>query len=423
MMFEHIPFAVLGISHKTAPVDIREQVALSVEEQDDVLKLFIADEHTSGAMVLSTCNRTEIYLSSEHIEASLSVFQTWFTENKKVPYFQDEYAYVYTGYDGLLHFFKVISSLDSQIIGETQITGQVKEAYNKALELHATDSLLNKVFNFGIQAQKKVRNNTYLCQGAVSISFAGVELAEKIFSRLEDRVVLLVGAGETAELSADHFRKKGVSTFHVVNRTLSKAQRLAEQLDGKAFGMDDIEAAFDKIDIVISATASQDYVITYEMIKKIHKKRKNAPLFLIDIAIPRDIDPAISRLDDVYLYNLDDLTEIVKLNTQKRADELPKATRIIDGVIEDFEEWFGTYSLSSTISKLKTYFQNLFHNEIKRAAKNIPEDAQPALDELEKNLTNKFLRQHIKLLKKNGSIDGQNSHIEVIHNLFELEEK
>ncbi len=423
MMFEHFPFAVLGISHKTAPVDIREKVALSVEEQDDILKLFIADEHTSGAMVLSTCNRTEIYVSSEHIEASLSVLQAWFKQHKKAPYFQGTFAYLYTGYDGVLHFFKVISSLDSQIIGETQITGQVKEAFNRALVLNATDSLINKIFNFGIQAQKKVRTNTYLCQGAVSISFAGVELAEKIFSRLEDRAVLLVGAGETAELSAEHFRKKGVSEFHVVNRTLSKAQALAARLSGAAFGMDNIEQAFDNVDIVISATASPHYVITFDFMKSMHKKRKKAPIFLIDLAVPRDIDPTISKLEDVYLYNLDDLTEIVNLNTQKRADELPKAARIIDSVVKDFEEWFGTYSLSSTIGKLKSYFQNIFHNEIKRASRDLTVEVQPALDELEKNLTNKFLRQHIKLLKKNGSTSDQNLHIEMIHHLFELDEK
>ncbi len=422
MMFEQIPLTVLGISHKTAPVDIREQVALSVDEQHDILNALAADEHTHGAIVLSTCNRTEIYLSSDHTESSLSTFHSWFETNKSVSHFREEFAYIYTGYDALFHFFKVISSLDSQIVGETQITGQVKDAYNRALELKATDSLLNKIFNFGIQAQKKVRNDTYLCQGAVSISFAGVELAEKIFSRLEDRSVLLVGAGETAELCSEHFRKKGVSTFHILNRTFTKAEALAKRFAGKAFAFDQLESAFTNVDIVISATASTDYVLTLDLIKKIRKQRKNAPLFLIDLAIPRDIDPAINKLDGIYLYNLDDLSEIVSINTEKRLEELPKATKIIESVIKDFEEWFATYSLSSTIGRLKTYFQTIFHNEIKRATKDVTPEAQPALDELEKNLTNKLLRQHVKLLKKNGSTTDQNVHIEMIHKLFELEE-
>lgn len=422
MIVEQIPFAVLGISHKTAPVQIREQVALSIEEQQELLTHLTSEEATHGALVLSTCNRTEVYLSSEHMDASLSTFFSWFEKHKSVSYFQNEYAYLHTGYEALRHFFKVISSLDSQIVGETQITGQVKEAYHRALELGATDSLLNKVFNFGIQAQKKVRNDTYLCQGAVSISFAGVELAEKIFSRLQERSVLLVGAGETAELCAEHFRKKGVSQFHIVNRTLKNAQALAERFHGKAFAMHDLQAAFANVDIVISATSSPDVVLPFDLLNGIHKHRKTLPLFLIDLAVPRDIDPAINKLDDVYLYNLDDLTEIVHLNTQKRANELPKASKIIESVLKEFEEWFATYSLSSTISKLKTYFQTIFHNEIKRATKDITVEAQPALEALEKNLTNKLLRQHIKLLKKNGSTTDQNVHIEMIHKLFEMEE-
>lgn len=421
MKFEQIPLAVIGISHKTASVEIRENVALSGAEQIDILKMFVADENTQGAIVLSTCNRTEIYVSSEHVDASLSLIRHWFHHKKAIDYFASDYAYIHSGHDALLHFFRVISSLDSQIVGETQITGQVKDAYTQALELKATDSLLNKIFNFAIQAQKKVRNDTYLCQGAVSISFAGVELAEKIFTDLQDRTVLLIGAGETAELCAEHFRKKGVCRFHITNRTPQNAERLAEKFQGKAFAMEELESAFENVDIVISATASPRHIVTSELIKKLFKGRTKRPLFLIDLAIPRDIDPAINKLEAIYLYNLDDLNEIVKINSDKRASEIPKANKILQSVVKDFDEWFATYSLSSTISKLKRYFERVFHDEITRIAKNMTDEARPGLEALEKNLTNKLVRQHVKLLKKNNSSLDQQAHIEMIHDLFEME--
>lgn len=421
MKFEQIPLAVTGISHKTAPVEIRESAALSKDEQIAILKQFLEHEYTQGTIVLSTCNRTEVYLSSEHIEASLSVLHAWFREQKSIDYFETANAYLYTGHDALFHFFKVISSLDSQIIGETQITGQVKDAYTLAFELKATDSLLNKIFHFGIQAQKKVRNDTYLCQGAVSISFAGVELAEKIFADMQNRTVLLIGAGETAELCAEHFRKKGVSRFRIANRTFKKAQLLAETFNGCAFEMNDLESAFENVDIAIAATASQNYVLTTELIKKIARERKNRSLLLIDLAIPRDIDPSVNKLADVYLYNLDDLREIVKINSEKRSSEIPKADKILEGMIKDFDEWFATYSLSMTISKLKSYFERLFHHETNRISKNMPAEARPGLEELQRNLTNKLVRQYIKLLKKNSTTIDQQTYIELIHNLLELD--
>ncbi len=425
MNLENVPFAIIGISHHTAPVQVRGEVALNVEDQKITLEYLKKSDYTQGCIVLSTCNRTEIYLSSENIEQSVIDFKDWFSNYKQCDYFNNaDYTYVHSGVKAVEHFFKVISSLDSQIVGETQITGQVKEAYNLALEMHATDSLINKIFNFGIQAQKDVRNSTYLCAGAVSISFAGVELAEKIFNKLEDKKVLLFGAGETAELAADHFSKKGVRQFHVINRTYEKAESLAKLLNGKAFSLDQMDDAFEGVDIVISATSSTEHVITFAYIKQLGRKRRNTPLFLIDLAIPRDIDPAIEKLQGVYLYNLDDLQEIVKINTSKRTKEIPKALKSIDDVMQDWVEWYGTYSLSSTIGKLKNYFEQVCTNEINRALKAIPEDSTDPcdFDVLKTNLINKLVRQHIKLLKKtNGNPDYQQTHINLIHDLFELE--
>ena len=423
MNIEQIPFLVIGISHHTAPVGIREAVALDEDEQKSTLEFLKQDEHVNGCLVLSTCNRTEIYISSENPESCFDLVKTWFHTAKQCDYFSHTgHTYTHSGHEAVQHFFKVISSLDSQIVGETQITGQVKEAYNLAFEQHATDSLINKLFNFGIQAQKKVRNETYLCNGAVSISFAGVELAERIFNKLDDMQVLVVGAGETAELAADHFRKKGVTQFKVVNRTLSRAEALADTLGGAAFSLDRLPECIEGTDIIISATASPEYVITHDLVRQVLKKRRHDPLFLIDLAIPRDIDPQIDEMTDVYLYNLDDLQEIVKLNTDKRKNEIPKAMKSVDAVMKDFMDWFATYSMSSTISKLKDYFTDVLTNEINRVARDFPNGQAKELETLKTNLINKLVRQHVKLIKKtNGNADHQKQHLDMIRDLFELD--
>ena len=338
----HIALGVLGISHKTASVEIRELVSLNEEEQKGIIKKITEDFDVNGIevqgiLILSTCNRTEFYISAEKPDIILPAIKQMLATYKKCPYYTDgTITYEKFGSEAVRHFYNVICGIDSQIVGEMQITGQVKDCYNFAHHLDATDAVLNKLYNFGMQVKKKVRNETFLSDGTVSVSFAGVELARKIFGDLADKRILLVGAGKTAELAAVHFLENNVKAINVANRTLSK-----------------------ETDIVISATSSDNYVITNSMMKEIIRKKYYESIFLIDLAIPRDIDPKIEDLNNVYLYNLDDLNGIVEQNLEKRRMEIPKASKIVEEYLDEFKSWVSTNSMATIISKLKSHFEKL----------------------------------------------------------------
>jgi glutamyl-tRNA reductase len=313
--------------------------------------------------------------------------------------------------------------MDSQIVGEIQITGQVKDCYNYAHHLDATDAILNKLYNFAMQVKKKVRNETFLSDGTVSVSFAGVELARKIFGDLTDKRILLVGAGKTAELAAFHFLENNVKTINVANRTLSKAEELAEKFNGKSYTLENLNNALEETDIVISATSSDEYVITKELMNQIIKKKYYESIFLIDLAIPRDIDPKIEDLNSVYLYNLDDLNDIVEKNLETRKLEIPKVLKIIDEYLLEFEKWASTNSLTFIINKLKRHFEAISKNEMSRIKKQFPDNGyQKELENYTQNIINKLVRQHMKSIKKNaGDPERYKQHIDLILNLYEID--
>jgi len=401
-MNTHIPLSLIGISHKTAPVEIRESLAFSKDEQKKLIQVLPEKFDIRGLIILSTCNRTELYLSSELQEDQLNALREFLNQFKNCSYFtSSSYLYSFKGKEAVFHFFRVISGLDSQILGEPQITGQVKEAYYQSYELHGTDALLNKLVNYGLQAEKKVRTETFLSDGAVSVSYAGVELARKIFTNLTDKVALLIGAGDTAELAAQHFMEKGVGKIFIANRTFEKAQELARRFAGEAYQLTEITNIIEQVDIVISATSSTDYVLTREMVEPICKKRARRPLFLIDLAIPRDIDPELDELDSIYLYNLDDLNEVVQSNLNKRKKEIPKAEKIILHHVHEFVEWLSTHASSRIINRLRNYFEGLRKHELQRLKSRLPREGFEQVEYLTESITNKILHQHIKLLKAN----------------------
>jgi len=289
--------------------------------------------------------------------------------------------------------------------------------------LGVTDTLINKLFNFGMQVKKKVQNETFLSDGTVSVSFAGVELARKIFNHLAEKEIVLIGAGKTAELAAYHFKEDGVKNIHVVNRTLSKAEELASKFDGKAYELGDLEEVLKKADIVISATSSENFVVTRPMIGPISKQRHHQPIFLIDLAIPRDIDPQISDVDGIYLYNLDDLHGIVESNLEKRRKEIPKAIKIVDEFLKEFQEWMSVYSMTAVIGKLKKHLETLRLNEIDRLKKHLPQNGtMDGVNMLTESIVNKVIRQHMKSLKKYAADpEMYKQHVDLIFNLYELD--
>ncbi len=420
-MTENIPISVLGISHKTAAVELRERVAIDVGDQKNVLDDLRKEFKLDGLLILSTCNRTEVYMSGSHLHQKLDGIRSRLDQVKNCSIYSDKnVTYEYFSDEAIRHFFKVISGMDSQIIGEVQIVTQVKDSYNLAHQSGNSDTLINRLFNFGMQVQKKVLNETFLSDGTVSVSFAGVELARKIFNQLHDRDIALVGAGKTAELAAFHFKEAGVNNIHVVNRTLSKAEELASKFQGKAYGLEDLSHVLEKVDIVISATASQEYVVTSSLISP---KSKHRHTFLIDLAIPRDIDPQISEIDGVYLYNLDDLNGIVENNLEKRKKEIPKATKIVEEFLREFQDWMSVYSNTAVIGKLKQHLDTLRLNEIARLKKHLPQNgASEGINMLTESIINKVIRQHMKSLKKYSSDpEKYKQHIDLIFNLYELD--
>lgn len=422
-MIDYIPIGLIGISHKTAPVEIRDRVALSTEAIHVALQECKQQFDLEGLLILSTCNRTEIYFSSESYKNLFKPLRHWFDGFKKVDFFSNEQlCYQKEGYDAVAHFFEVISGLDSQIIGEPQITGQIKEAYNIAYASQATDTLINKMFSFGLQAEKVVRHETFLSDGAVSVSFAGVELARKIFTNLQDKQILLIGAGETAELASLHFKEKGVQKIHVVNRTLERARDLAAQFNGRAYAFDQLAEALAQCDIVISATASQKYILDAKILEPICKRRRYQPIFLIDLAVPRDIDPHVETLDGVYLYNLDDLNEVVKHNMQRRRMEIPRAKKLIDETIGQFKKWMAGHSMGAVINRLRHHFDDLRLKELERLKKRLPNNGIPEIDYLTQSIVNKLMHQHIKLLQKSAANpDLYQEHVEFLLKLYELD--
>ena len=425
-MSDQIPLGLIGISHKTAPVEVREKVALSDEEQKIAVRYIIDNFRADGCMVLSTCNRTEIYVSNNNIESTIEHIKSWLNDFKKcTEYTDDSITYGLHDINVVEHFFKVLSGMESQIIGEQQITGQVKDSYDLTHNLNGTDALINKLFNFAMQAKKKVHNETFLSDGTVSISFAGVELARKIFSDLTNKNVLLVGAGKTAELAAYHFRENGVKNINVVNRTFERAQELAEKFDGKAYKQEELSVVLMETDIVISATSSKDYVVTADLIRPISKKRHHRPIFLIDLAIPRDIDPAIDHIDGVFLYNLDDLQEIVKANLEKRKKEIPKSLKIINEYVHEFKKWVSMNSMSSLVGRLKRKLDTLRLNEIDRLKTKLPQNGYKAeIDHLTESIINKVVRQHVKSLKKVAhDPELYKQQVEMILNIYELDKE
>ncbi len=423
-MRDQIPLRVIGISHNTAPVEVREKVALSEDEQMIAIKHITGNTDADGCILLSTCNRTEIYVSGPNVNTTIDQIAPWLNELKNcVEYTDRNITYQIHGSEAAEHFCKVIAGMDSLILGEQQITGQVKDSYDMTHGLKGTDALINKLFNFGMQAKKKVHNETFLSDGTVSVSFAGVELARKIFSDLSDKKILLIGAGKTAELAAYHFQENGVKHINVANRTMENATELAKKLHGKAYQLDNLARVLEETDIVISATSSETYVVTADIIRPISKMRHHRPLFLIDLAIPRDIDPEIEKIDGVFLYNLDDLQDIVKSNLEKRKKEIPKAMKIIQEYVDEFQQWVSMNSMNNVVGMLKSKLDVLRMNELERLKSKLPQNGYKSeIENLTESIINKVVRQHVKSLKKVAHDPEQyRQQVEMILRIYELD--
>ncbi|QWR78066.1 glutamyl-tRNA reductase [Candidatus Magnetomonas plexicatena] len=345
---------VVGLNHKTADVDVREKIAFAADEIPTGLSTLKGITGVDEAVILSTCNRVEIYLSGGDTDKISAGVKDYFTGLRNIEREKLEAAlYMRGDYDGVRHIFRVASSLDSMVLGEPQILGQLKGAFDLALKNSSSGIILNKLMKKAISVAKRVRTETKVAENAVSIGYAAVELAKKIFGELSDKVFMLLGAGEMAELAAKHLTGFGVKEVIVANRTYERGCALAEEFSGRAIEFSEFKRELTKADIVICSTGAPSYVLNKHDMEKIMKDRKQRSVFIIDISVPRNIDPAVNDIDNVYLYDIDDLQGVVDTNLNERQREALKAEEIVKEEVDVFFKWMQSLDAVPTIVALR----------------------------------------------------------------------
>jgi glutamyl-tRNA reductase len=415
---------LLGVNHKTTPVEIREKIAFS-DGYEKPLRALKGIPGLKEYYLLSTCNRVELLVVAEQnsaIEDEISNFL--FGGQLPLKKYQ-EYLYVFEGQEAVHHLFMVSASLDSMVVGEAQILGQLKEAYRYAAQFGATGPLLNKLLHRSFSVAKRVRTETAIGSSAVSISYAAVQLARKIFGSLADKKVLLVGAGEMAELAAEHLVGQGVTSVIVANRTLSRAVDLAKRFRGQAVSIDELLGQLEKVDIIISSTGARDIMLFKDEVKSVMRARMNRPLFFIDIAVPRDLDPQLNDLENVYLYDIDDLSSMVEINKSERDKEAVKACRIVDEETLKFERYYQSLSVTPTIQELRSRMAEIGKGELEKTLGKLNGLSQEDVAHLERMIAAinaKVLHNPLIYLKSDSCSGRDNSDLKVstVRELFGL---
>ena len=411
---------ILGINHTTAPVDVRERVAFAPERVAEVLARLQKDLSLAEVAVLSTCNRTEVYVSGEVAEAALI---TWLADFHGVDNAElSSCCYQLQNVDAVRHMMKVASGLDSMVLGEPQILGQIKSAYVVARDAGALSSILDQAFRQVFTAAKRVRTETAIGRNPVSVAYAAVSLSRQIFSDLSNVHALLIGAGETVELVARHLHENQVGSITFANRTLSRAQELAQTYGAEAILLADIPEHLHRADMVISSTASQLPILGKGAVESALKQRKRRPMLMVDIAVPRDIEPEVAKLDDIYLYTVDDLQEVIDENRRSREDAANKAETIIAEEVEHWQQQQRARNASGTIRAFRDNAGVVREAELQKALNALSQGqaAEAVLRQLAHGLTNKLLHTPTARIKQAGA-EGRDEHLRWTHELFDLD--
>jgi len=397
---------VLGVNHKTASVDIREKLAFNGPKLEDGIFKIRRLPEVKEVAVLSTCNRVELYTCVGHPSPAADSIKNFLADFHGLPRTDFENSlFVHSDRDAIRHIFRVSSSLDSMILGEPQILGQIKDAFEFALGKKTTGVLLNKLMKKAISTAKRVRTETKIAENAVSISFAAVELAKKIFTNLSDKSFMLLGAGEMAELAARHLVNNGVRDVMVVNRTYERGCELASEFQGKPVRFENFLQELVHADIIICSTGAPNFILLKDQMQKVMKERKHKPVFLIDISVPRNIDPEINKIDDVYLYSVDDLQEVVDTNIHGRKLEAEKAERIIDEEVDRFLKWMSSLNSVPTIVALRQKADEIKREEMEKFRNRFPdldEEKTKAIEYLTSAIINKLIHAPTVALKEDA---------------------
>jgi glutamyl-tRNA reductase len=415
---------LLGWSHENAPIDFRDKVSLNRDESELCIAKLRNDDSLLEMAILSTCNRTEFY----GLAPSLSHFR-----EKIVSYYQNERSLTITDSDptprflldedAILHLFAVAAGMKSMVLGENQILAQIKSALEILQQQDKKSPVLHRLFQDAIRTGKAVRSDTALCEGAVSISYAAVELGKKIFRNFDKRNILLIGAGETAELTALHFQKNGGKNFMIANRSQEKRDKLAELLNGKGYPLEALPEILPTADVVVTATGSEGYLLNSEILKHALKKRRYAPILLLDISSPRAIDPAVRKIEDLFLYDIDDLQNVVDENLSRRRAELPAATAVTERIAGEFAAWWKTLAVVPTISGLSEYFKTVAEQELAKYRNRSDAESLETARIISNGIVKKLLHYPIQELREmtNGeAIDFEM--INMIRTLFHLDD-
>ena len=409
-----------GLNHTTAPVEIRERVTFGTETLPDALLDLTRHNGIDEAAILSTCNRTEIYCSLETAQNHIPI--NWFSDFHGFD-LGDLQPFLYAHPDALAvkHMLRVASGLDSMVLGEPQVLGQLKQAYQTAVSTGSIGRLLGRLFQHSFRVAKEIRSSTAIGSHPVSIAFAAIRLAQQIFGDISRQTALLIGAGETIELVAKHLHENGLRRMIIANRTLERSQLLATEFNAYAITLSDIPEHLDEADIIISATASQLPILGKGAIESAIRKRKHRPIFIVDIAVPRDIEPEAGELDDVYLYTVDDLKEVIEENMKSRRQAAEQAEEIIDTQVIHFMDWLGSLDAVSTIRDLRAQAESITQDALRQAQKKLQQGVDPdqVLNEFARTMTNKLIHQPSTQLR-NASEMGRDDLLHAARELFNL---
>jgi glutamyl-tRNA reductase len=417
----------IGMNHETAPVELRECLAGDSKSGEAALEVLRDLVAVKECLFISTCNRVEALFTTETPgEAEASVIE-FMSQMSRIPVRSFEpHLFIHRDRDAVRHVLRVASSLDSMIVGEPQILGQIKDSYSMATREKTTGVILNRLMHRAFHTAKRVRTETGICDAAVSVSYAAVELAKKIFYDLRGKKVLLIGAGEMAELAARNLVSQGVSSVTVANRTFERAVELARNFNGRPVAFEEIGSQLFEADIVISSTASPEYVITSEQVKSSFRKRRNSPLFFIDIAVPRDVEPQVNDLENAYVYDIDDLRGVIQLNKAQRAEEAFKAERIVEEEVIKFERWVNTLAVVPTIVSIKEKGETIRLAEIRKSIAGLgplsPEQ-RDGLETLTLSIVEKILNDPIVFLRRKSERPQATAYLDMARKLFSLDQE
>ena len=412
--------ALVGLSHKTAPVEIRERLAFSNDALRSALASLVDRRAVNEAMILSTCNRVEVVAESPDDR----LIRDFICEFHQISHDSvSTHLYSYRNVEAIRHVFRVTASLDSMVIGEPQILGQVKEAFRIAMDAGTVGMHLSALMNRAFAVAKKVRSETGISQSAVSVSYAAVELARKIFGDLSGKTVMIIGASKMGELAAKHLRRAGASSVLVTNRTFERAVELAKVFEGAAVPFEHFTDHMTGADIVITSTGAPHFIIGRNLAEQVIHRRKNKPIFFIDIAVPRDIDPAVNQIDNAFLYDIDDLQQVIDANLKERFKEAMRAEQIVDDEVEAFCLKMQTRDVVPTIVQLRESLEKVRRDEIernRRHLKDLSPEQQAAVDQITKSIVNKILHPPIEQLKQMAH-DPQGADLaELIRKIFNV---